>query len=370
MRITLIISRLLTGGAERVISIMANYWSAHHQDVTLLTLASQEKDCYALHPRMKRIGLNLEASSKNLAEAVRHNAKRLRHVRRAIRTSCPDVVISFCDETNILTLLATLGTSVPVIVSERVDARYHSIGLVRHGLRYALYRRAEGLVVQSHAVRDWARKLVGPEGVHVIPNPVEAPVNGVDRAVKEQAIGPIAVSIGRLTHQKGFDLLLRAFAKCANKHAVWSLVILGEGDERASLEALVAELGLKDRVTLPGRMRNSTRILQGADLFVMSSRYEGFPNALLEAMAAGLPVISTDCPSGPREIIRDGVDGVLVAPHDINALASAMDRLMEDREERERFGARAVDVIDRFGVERVMGMWDDLLTRACGVSNT
>jgi GalNAc-alpha-(1->4)-GalNAc-alpha-(1->3)-diNAcBac-PP-undecaprenol alpha-1,4-N-acetyl-D-galactosaminyltransferase len=370
MRITLVISRLVTGGAERVISTMANYWATHHQDVTLITISSQETDCYALSARVKRIGLNLEVSSKHLAEAARHNAKRLKRLRREIGASRPDVVISFGDESNVLTLSASSGLGVPVIVSERVDARQHPIGWIWGGLRYMLYRRAYAVVVQSHALRDWAMGLVGQEAVHVIPNPVETPLNGTDRAFRPASAGRTIVAMGRLTRQKGFDLLLRAFGQCAVKHHGWSLIILGEGDKRPCLETLIVELGLKDRVSMPGRVQNPAPILHEADLFVMSSRYEGFPNALLEAMASGLPVISTDCPCGPREIIRDGVDGVLVPPNNADALASAMDRLMEDREERERLGARAVDVTERFGVERVMGMWDQLLTDTCRMRNT
>jgi GalNAc-alpha-(1->4)-GalNAc-alpha-(1->3)-diNAcBac-PP-undecaprenol alpha-1,4-N-acetyl-D-galactosaminyltransferase len=336
-------------------SIMANYWASQNCDVTLITLASQDLDWYAVHSRVKRIALNLEISSRNIAEAARHNATRLRNLRRAIRNSDPNVVISFCGETNILTLLASIGMAIPVIVSERVDPRYHPIGAIRHGLRHLLYRRADGLVVQSTALHDWACRFVGPQGVYVIPNPVEKPETGV--AHMRLSSGRTVVAMGRLTHQKGFDLLLRAFARCASKHD-WSLIIIGEGNERAALEALIAELGLKDRVSLLGPRQNPARILQEADLFVMSSRYEGFPNALLEAMACGMAVISTDCPTGPAEIIRHGVDGLLVEPHDINALATAMERLMADYNERERLGARAVEVTERFGVERVMSMWD------------
>jgi len=366
MRITLVISSLEAGGAERVMSTMANYWSARDRQVTILTLSSEAGDWYGLDTRIKRVGLNLVSNPAHLGEALQNTFKRVARLRRELCSSLPDVVISFGGETNILTLLASAGTSAPVIVSERVDARHHSIGLVRHALRYLLYRRADGLVVQSHAARDWGRKLVGSENVHVIPNPVAVAVHGVVLAAVRPATGRTVVAMGRLAHQKGFDHLLRAFAKCARKHAAWSLVIIGEGHERTALERLIAELELKDRVTMAGLRQTPARLLQQADLFVMSSRYEGFPNALLEAMACGLAVISTDCPNGPREIIRDGVDGVLVQPEDSDALAAAMDRLMDDQRERERLGARAVEVRERFGIEKIMSMWDDLLAHTCG----
>jgi GalNAc-alpha-(1->4)-GalNAc-alpha-(1->3)-diNAcBac-PP-undecaprenol alpha-1,4-N-acetyl-D-galactosaminyltransferase len=358
MRITLVISRLFTGGAERVLSLMANYWATHQKEVTLITVASEELDCYALHPGVKRIGLNLEVSSAHLTQAARHNAGRLRRLRQEIRRSQPDVVISFLNRTNVLTLLACVGLNAPVIVSERIDPRQRSIGVVWGGLRYLLYRKADGLVVQSQAVCEWAKKFIGERAVHVIPNPVEAPPAGPDRVFRPPGTGRTIVAMGRLARQKGFDLLLRAWRLCAEKYPSWSLVILGEGEERRQLESLAIELGLKDRVSFPGRVQDPTLVLQGADLFVMSSRYEGFPNALLEAMACGVAVISTDCPSGPREIIRDGVDGVLVRPNDIDALAAGMDRLMGDCLERKRLASHAGEITERFSLEQVMSKWE------------
>jgi glycosyltransferase involved in cell wall biosynthesis len=201
--------------------------------------------------------------------------------------------------------------------------------------------------------------------IHVIPNPVKPGLNGSKYPSSCRGSGRSVVAMGRLTRQKRFDLLLRAFHQCAKKHDGWSLIILGEGEERRSLEALTSELGLRGRVSLSGLVQEPTQILKGAELFVMSSQYEGFPNALLEAMACGVAVISTDCASGPREIIRDGVNGVLVPPNDVEALASAMDRLMSNQAERQRLGANAREVTERFSIGKIMNMWDELLTHTC-----
>ena len=175
---------------------------------------------------------------------------------------------------------------------------------------------------------------------------------------------PLAVSIARLIHAKGFDLVLRAFARVSSKHPQWTLAIVGEGPLRTRLEDLCDELKIRQRVFFTGQVKNPDEILSRADLFVMSSRFEGFPNALCEAMAHGVPVISTDCPSGPRAIIRDNVDGVLIPNGDVEALAAAMDRLMGDGVERKRLGLGATYVTERFGLDKVMAMWETALERA------
>lgn len=351
-------------------SVMANYWAEQGKDITLITLSSQSDDWYKLHPRVKRVGLDVLALSAHIGQAISDNVRRIILLRRALRRAQPDVVISFLDTTNVLTLMASWGLRIPVIVSERNDPCQNSIGSAWCRLRSLLYRHAEAVVVQTCAIRDWAMRLPGIKAIHVIPNPVNPLWNRSEQVSRCHGSAHIIAAMGRLVRQKGFDILIEAFGRCAAKHPDWSLVILGEGPQRASLETLAADLGIADRVHLVGQVREPAAILKGADLFVLSSRYEGFPNALVEAMACQLPVVSTDCSGGgPRDIIRDEVDGILVPPKDVTALASAMDRLMVDDEQRQRLGRRAGEVVERFSINTVMKLWDDLLAGTAGVSH-
>jgi GalNAc-alpha-(1->4)-GalNAc-alpha-(1->3)-diNAcBac-PP-undecaprenol alpha-1,4-N-acetyl-D-galactosaminyltransferase len=362
MRITLVISSLSSGGAERVMSSMANYWAEHCHDVTFITLTTKSDDFYSLLPKVRRIALGLTGKSSHILDAVWNNVCRLWHLRQSIRASRADVVISFIDQTNVLTLAGCLGLQVPVVVSERIDPRFHNIGVVWAWLRQLLYPQAAAVVVQTDAVRIWAEGMVRSQLVHIIPNAVTCLLGRPGSEIVEKSTGGVVAAMGRLSFQKGFDVLLKAFAQCSRKHDGWSLIIVGEGEERQQLEAKIFELGIQDRVSLPGRVQDAFGgILSRTDIFVMSSRFEGFPNALLEAMAYGCAVISTDCPSGPRDIIREGVDGVLVPPNDVGAMAEAMERLMMDQVGRQVLGRRATEIVDRFSMGAVMGKWDEVL---------
>jgi len=256
-----------------------------------------------------------------------------------------------------------------VIVSERVDPTLYSIGRIWEQLRRWAYPLADRIVVQTQGALSYFSSGLQPR-VSIIPNPVLLPNEReqiadnliVERFSSKDSTRSV-IAMGRLTKQKGFDMLLQAFARLKDIHSEWTLIILGEGELRTELEALRGTLGLSDRVHLPGVVKNPYKVLVQADIFVMPSRFEGFPNALCEAMACGLPVISTDCLSGPREIIRDGVDGILVPNEDVEALAAAMERLMSDEAERKRLSTRAPEVLERYSLEKIMGMWEKLLAQ-------
>lgn len=361
MRLTLVIGTFGAGGAERVMAMMASYWVAQGHDITLVTLSPESDDWFELDRRVHRVGLDLLSVSTGIGQAIYHNVRRIIRLRQQFRRSQPNIVISFLDTTNILTLLASLGLGIPIIVSERINPEHHALGGGWRGLRSVLYRHAGAVVVQSRTVGEWACRIVATKKIYVIPNPIKPlPISG--RAnVLNQRVGNTIIAMGRLVRQKGFDILIEAFGRCAAKHPGWSLVILGDGEERLNLQALAADLGIGDRIYFAGKVREPDKMLREADLFVLSSRYEGFPNALLEAMASGLAAISADCPSGPNEIIRDGVNGVLVRPDDVEALAAAMDGLMTDPLERQRLGVQAMEVVERFGINHVMKIWDELL---------
>lgn len=365
-RVTLVVPSLRSGGAERAVAIIAGFWAGRGREVTLITTEPVSTDFYPLDPRVRRVALGLPTPAASAAKwtVVRHVRRVVRGLRRELAASRPDVVISFMEFTNILTLLAARGLRIPVVVMEQIDPRMFDIHPVWNWLRRVLYPRARAIVVQTESVRGWADASFPRSPVEVVPNPLLPPAaSESDARPARLPSGRVVAAMGRLVPQKGFDLLLPAFARCAAHHPEWSLVILGEGSDRADLERLAAELGVAERVHMPGTLSDPFAVLRHADMFVLSSRYEGLPYALLEAMAVGLPVVSTDCPSGPSEVISDGVDALLVPPEDVGALAAAMDRLMGDAAERARLAARSPDVLVRFGIERVMDRWEAVVHR-------
>jgi GalNAc-alpha-(1->4)-GalNAc-alpha-(1->3)-diNAcBac-PP-undecaprenol alpha-1,4-N-acetyl-D-galactosaminyltransferase len=361
MKLTLVISSLERGGAERIISVLAGAWAERGEQVTLLTFDDAEAPAYPLHPRVALKSLHVANEfARNPFHALYRNVRRIRLLRRLIRQSRPDAVISFLDFPNIVTLLATRCLGVPVIVSERANPAYDDLKMIWKVLRRFTYPWAAALVCQTNAMVALLQQKIKVAG-YAIPNAVELPATGNAGAPKGGAANSrTAIAMGRLVPQKGFDLLLQAFALLARRHPEWSLTVLGKGPLKGRLEAQAASLGLKNRVSFVGAVSDPFPVLRAADLFVFSSRFEGFGNALAEAMACGLPVISFDCPAGPSDIIRQGVDGVLVPAEDIAGLANAMDHLMSDAAERERLAHRAPEVLTRFSLERVLTMWDTL----------
>jgi glycosyltransferase involved in cell wall biosynthesis len=311
-------------------------------------------------PRVVLVPLGTARPRKGPINRLFGKGRHIPALRRAIRDSRPDVVVSFIDRVNVLTLMATPGLSLPVVVSERTAPNVYDLGWTWKALRHWLYPRAAALVAQTAAALRYFPPARGRVD-RVIPNPV---IGGEIRAEPPRpARAPYRVlGMGRLGPEKGFDRLLAAFAQVAPQFLDWELEIWGEGPERPRLERHLSDLGLGTRARLPGITRDPMEVMRSVDLFVLSSRFEGFPNVLCEAMARGLPVISYDCPSGPREIVRHEIDGLLVPPEGgVNALSAALARLMGDPAERLRLAARAPGVADRFALDRVMGLWDELL---------
>jgi GalNAc-alpha-(1->4)-GalNAc-alpha-(1->3)-diNAcBac-PP-undecaprenol alpha-1,4-N-acetyl-D-galactosaminyltransferase len=357
MRALLAVSTLSAGGAERMASELVNRWAARGWTAALLTLSIEESDHYVLDSRVKRISLDLIWESRKPWESVASNLRRSRVIRRAIKQYAPDVVVSFIEQTNVRVLASLLGTRIPVIVSERTDPRMYRVGRVWEFARRVLYPGAQSVVVQTEAVACWAQDLVPKRKVCVIPNFVRHLPEPPPFSARERLI----LGVGRLDRYKRFDLLVQAFADSRACGEGWRLVILGEGSERARLERLVQKQGLQGRVDLPGIVPEPALLLGRARIFALTSLFEGFPNALLEAMAMGCAAVATDCPSGPQEIIRSGKNGLLVPLEDKPALVGALNSLMGHSLLAEELSKEAVKVRIRFAPERVLKQWDELI---------
>ena len=371
MKILLLMHSLSAGGAERAACTLANFWAASGREVTIVTLTPVSADFYPLDRRVERMSLELAGASRHALHGLWQNVRRVVALRRLLRILRPDIALAMMSTPNVLLALASRGLpTLQTIGSERCYPPHAPLGRLWHVLRRTLYGRLSAMVALTGECAHWIETQTSASRVVVIPNaiawplPDNPPRRSLPRLCQPQRKRLLAV--GRLEPVKNFDALISAFARLARAFPDWDLIILGEGPERARLASMIRCMGLVQRVAMPGVAGNIAYWYGEADLFALTSLSEGFPNALAEAMAHGVPAVSVDCNTGPRDIIRHGIDGLLVPPDDIAALSDALARVMGDALLRGQLASRSAEARERFSVAKIGQMWDTLFLALCG----
>jgi glycosyltransferase involved in cell wall biosynthesis len=365
MKILCYIHSLEGGGAERVLSTLANFWANVGHDVCVVTLKDCAADFYRLDPRVVRVSLNRPLGLGRSRTGLVATLIRIVRLRRMLLERKPDVALSMMDTANVVLAFAGIGLSQTMrIGSERTYPPAGPTPFRWRALRRLAYGLLRGVVAATQDSSDWLHRNTWVRQTWVIPNPVSLPLERGEPAPDPQAnrMRPKRVlAVGRLVPEKGFDLLVEAFGLIANSCPDWEVAIVGDGPERARLQSKIRASALDERVRLIGAAGNVGEWYASANLFVLPSRFEGFPNTLLEAMAHGLPAVAADCLAGPRVLVRDGIDGLLVVSEDVNALGAALKRLMTNEDLRMTLATRAADARERFSVPRIMSMWSEIM---------
>ncbi|MDB5824853.1 MAG: glycosyl transferase [Herminiimonas sp.] len=365
MKLLIFTDDLSAGGAQRVATSLANHWAGRNWKVTIVTLAPVSRDFYPLHYAVKRISLDLSGQSANVIVGILQNWRRVVALRTTLMRARPEVALSLMSTPNVLLAFASRGIAgLSAIGSERSFPPRLPLGWAWDAIRKKMYGHLAAVVTLTEECAEWVKMHSSARVVPVIPNPILWPLQKHEPRIAPESIchraRKILIAVGRLAAEKNFELLIKVFAQLAPDHPEWDLVILGEGPERQVLEANVKAAALEGRILLPGIAGNMGEWYARAELYVLSSHFEGFPNALAEALTHGLPAVSLDCDTGPRDIVRHGVDGLLVAPGDDDGLKTALSRLMRDGSLRAELSCRAVEARERFSMQRVAGMWEKL----------
>lgn len=342
------IGTLCNGGAERVVSILASRMAKQGMDVEILTYYDMPPS-YEIDKRVKLSAVETLSGKKNkLANLLWLRGYFKDHAK---------VIISFLAPFNMMAIAANMGTKIPILVADRNDPTRVPSNPVLSKLRDFLYPFATGIVVQTEKNKGYFSKAVQKKS-RVIYNPVDLKdYAGIARNLeKEKKI----VTAGRLMPQKNQRMMIEAFAGLLKIHPDYELVIFGEGPGRGELEALADTLGIKDHVSLPGNVTDIYDRIKSAEIFVLSSDYEGMPNALIEAMCLGMPCISTRV-SGATDLITDHENGLLTETGDREALEKAMGELVENKELAETLAENAAKLNGKLKVSEIMQQWIDFI---------
>lgn len=352
-RVYFYINVLGGGGAERVITNLANMLAEDNYDVTMITSYEVERE-YILTRNVRR--LSLEDKDSQRSRIIR-NLSRIFKLRKICKEEKPDILISFMEEPNFRAILATRGLPVKTLVSVRNDPNKEYAGKIGRFVGKVLLPMADGCVFQTGDAQKWFPERLRKKS-RIIYNAVKEEFYQVERTPVRGEI----VTCGRLTEQKNHRLLIDAFAEVQKIYPFATLKIYGEGVLREKLQNQIDSLNLNEKVFLMGATNDVAKALQTADLFVLSSDYEGMPNALMEAMAAGVPCISTDCPcGGPRELFGEDASDKLVPCNDSAQLAEAICCVFDGAEHNvvEKKHAEA------FRPDRVNAMWEKYIMEIC-----
>ena len=350
------IGSLHKGGAERVFVNLADYFQKKGYRVTMVTQyqfpANEE---YALPQGVRRVLSDLTEEEVSNSRIVNF-CRRVNKLHRIWKIEKPNLVLSCIGKNNFMTVVTTLFTRTKSVVSVVGEAKEEYPGRMMRMLANLLFPFADGIVLQTERSRYFFNKKIQRKAV-ILPNSLNPDfIRPRYEGVRDKRI----VSVGRMDANKNHAMMIRAFAALAERYPDYTLTIYGEGELRKALEELVEQLGLSDRVFMPGVIPDVAKQIEKASLFLLTSYSEGISNALIEALATGLPVISTDVPSGGTvELITDNVNGLIIPVGDEKALERALDRLLGDPAYADRLGKKAVKIQERLAPERVNGLWQE-----------
>lgn len=344
IKICFICPSLYQGGLENAVTVMANEIAHRGHDVNII--------CVYNNPIFYKIHESIEVIrpiyNRQDYSSLSYYWKTLHYIRKQVKNLKPDVLISYGDYINPLAILATLGIDTSIFISDRSSPSKEFPFLVKKMRRY-LYPFANGIIAQTERARQQKIELLrnAYTNIKVIPNPIRPIVK--DNTIKRENI---ILGVGRHYKVKGLDRLIKAFAKLSAPD--WKLVIAGNyGPHTQELNQLVTQFNLVGRVEFLGPIKEIDKLYCKAKIFVLSSRSEGFPNALIEAMAHGLACVSYDIIAGPKEIIRNNKSGLLIEDHNIKALAIAIEKLILDEELRNSLGEEALKIEEQLSIESI-----------------
>jgi len=323
------------GGIERAFTTLANHFSEQGYKINLLLLF-QSNHFFKIGENIKIIepGYKRKQYNKYIYAAII-----IPYIRKNLRKINPDVIVSYGEWLNPFVILATRGLGYPLFVSDRMSPNLR-LGFVIENAKKLLYKKASGIIAQTCFASDVIRQKTGAKNIAVIPNSLHA-LNYPDLEKKKHVC-----TLGRLSKEKGHKYLIEAFSMLS--HPDWTLHIIGDGPERSVLETLTCQLHISDRVIFYGHVLDFTEILAQAQIFVLPSLSEGFPNALIEAMSVPLA-----CISGPGDIINHGVNGLLVPPGDVESLSRSINALITNPIIRESLAKQAVRIKERLDIQKI-----------------
>lgn len=346
------IATLTRGGAERVIVNLANYFYRQGYEVYMVTLEPDE-GLYPMENGIHKIVLKDEQKS-GIIGRIRGALGRITQVRRLLADTQAQTLVSFIGKTNIRAILAALGTRTKVFVSVRSAPGREYAGRLQSVLAKTLFCFADGIVFQSEGAKSFFPKTVQRKS-RILYNPLSPEY--IDAFYTGERRNEI-VTVGRMDKVKNHALLVDAFSRVVKEKPQMHLTIYGGGDCMEAIQKQVKELGIADKVSLPGDSEQISEKIRDARMFVLSSDFEGMPNAVAEAFAVGAVVVSTDCPSGgARMLVRDGETGLLVPVRDAERMAAAMLRILEDAKLEERLRRNAYKFSQTLHPDKINGMW-------------
>lgn len=359
MKIAFLYGNMKRGGAQRVISCLADYCVRMRDEVTILTLDEGSSE-YELNPAVKLTGLKVTGDSANKLESLKRFLTVEKEMKRWLKKEKPDAVLAFSTRLTIQMLLARPFGGCCLIASERANPNFRETSAAGK-MGNLLLPSVDGFIFQTERVSRLFPETLRKKGT-VIHNGLFSPDIPENVTAFTQREHTSICAVGRLDNeQKAYDVMFKAFVLFHKKYQDSVLNIYGRGVDESSLRELISQLGMKESIFLQGNHPHVIEKIKDSGMFVMTSRYEGMPNALIEAMACGLPCVCTDCDFGPAELIRNGENGLLTPVDDVEAIAAAMGRIADDRDFAEKLSQGALDIRRTHGRDVICGQYRDYI---------